>query len=285
MKSNGADNRDAFSGLREQFTNLATSIATEQNMLQQISDYRMNNAETDAKLGAMDKALQEARHQLSSKDDDKRKLEEKFAGLKSEIVTLQSEPKESPVTAARLTEIKAQYQSIETKLITLKKSTEDSSQRLLDQFEERANLQLHKEDLETKLKAESEKARVVADQNLEMERNASMKIEKIRVELSNKAEFDRNLLSAEHRLELARLEEKLVKANEAALKMTNRLDKQNLEHDNWSVGIVEQMKQAEEMRSSKEVAEKSLEECLNKIANLNREQDQLVKAEAEKVYY
>ena len=245
----------------------------------------MKNAETDAKLGAMDKALQEARDQLSSKDDDKRKLEEQFAGLKSEIVTLQSEPKESPATAARLTEIKAQYQNIETKLITLKESTEDSSQRLLDQFEERANLQLHKEDLETKLKEECEKARVVADQNLEMEREANMKIEAMRVELLNKAEFDRNLLSAEHRLESARLEEKLVKANEEALKMANRLNQLNLEHDNWSLDIIEHMKQVEEMRSSKKVAENSMEDCLNKIAILNKEQDQLVKAEAEKVYY
>ena len=254
-------------------------------MLQQISDYRMKNAEADAKLDAMDKALQEARHQVSSKDDDKRKLVEQFAGLKSEIVTLQSEPKESPATATRLTEIKAQYQNIETKLITLKESTEDSARRLRDQFDERAKMQLHKEDLESKLNEECEKVRVVADQKLEMERKANMRFEAIRAEVLHKAEFDQNLLSAGHRLTLAELEEKLVKANEEALKMTNRLEQQNLEHDKWSVGITEQMKQVEEMRSSKEVAEKSMEDCFNKIANLNKEQDQLVKAEAEKVYY
>lgn len=245
----------------------------------------MEKAETDAKVDAMDKALQEARHQISSKDGDKRELEEQFAGLKSEIVTLHSEPKESLATAARLTEIKAQYQNIETKLITLKESTEESSQRLHDQYEERANMQLHREDLESKLKEEYKKAGMIADQRLEMERKADMRLEAIRTELLNKAEFDRNLLSAEHRLALAELEGKLVKANEDARKMTTRLDQQELEHGNRSISIMEQMKQVEEMRSSKEAAEKSTEECLSRIANLIKEQDQLVKTEGEKVYY
>ena len=222
-------------------------------------------------------------HQISSKNDDKRELEEQFASLKSEIVNLHDEPKESLVTVARLTEIKAQYQSIETKLITLKESTEESSQRLQDQIDDRANMQLHKEHLETELKGEHEKARVVAHQRLEIERKANMRFEAIRAELLDKAEFDQNLLSAEHRLAVAELEGKLVTAIEEARKMTIRLDQQNLEHDNWSISIMEQMKQVQEMRSSKEVAEKSMEECLSRIAILIKEQDQLVEVEAEKV--
>ena len=283
VKSSGVDNQDALSKLREEFTNLATSIATKQDLTQQISSYRIQKIETDAKIDAMDKALQEARHQMSSKNDDKRELEEQFASLKSEIVNLHGEPKESLATAARLTEIKAQYQSIETKLITLKESTEESSQRLHDQIEDRANMQLHKEHLENELKGEHEKARVVAHQRLEMESKANMRFEAIRAELLNKAEFDQNLLSAEHRLAMAELEGKLVTANEEARKMTIRLDQQNLEHDNWSTSIMEQMKQVTEMRSSKELAEKSAEECLSRIAVLIKEQDRLVEAEAEKV--
>ena len=285
VKSSGADNQNEFSKLREQFNDVATSIATEQDLTQQISNYRMKKAETDVNLDAMEKALQEARHQMSSKNDDRRDLEEHFAGLKSEIVALQNEPRESPVTAARLTEIKAQYQSIETKLITLKESTEGSSQGLRDQFEERANMQLHKEDLETRLKEEYEKAGAIANQRLELESKANMRFEAMRSELLNKAEFNQNLLSAEHRLAVAELEGKLVKANEEAQKLRILLDKQNLEHDNWSISIMEQMKQVKEMRSSKEVAEESMEDCLRRIAILIEEKDRLAETEAEKVYY
>ncbi|KAL8787848.1 MAG: hypothetical protein Q9195_007588 [Heterodermia aff. obscurata] len=285
VKSGAADKQNAIVGLREQISNLATSIATEQDLTQQISNHRMKKAETDAKLDAMDKALQEARNQIFSKDDDKRVLEEQFAGLKSEIGTLQSDARESSATAARLTEIKAHYHTIETKLTALKESTEESYQQLQDQFEERANMQLHKEDLETKLKEEYEKARAVADQGRELERNANMRFEAIRIEILAKAEFDQNLLSAEHRLALAEVEGKLVKANEEVQKMTIRLDQQNLEHDNWSISVMEQMKQVREMRSLKEMAEKSMEECLSRIAILTKEQDQLMETEAEKVYY
>ena len=282
VKSYGANNQNAHSGFREQFTNLATSIET---VTQQISSYRTEKVETDAKLDAMDTALQAARLQQSSKDDYKRELEKQFAGLKSAIVTLQSEPTESPATAAHLTETKAQYQSIEKKLIALQASTEESSQRLQDQFEERANMQLHKEDLESKLKEEQEKAQVVADQRLEVERKANKRFEDIRVDLLHKAEFDRNVLAAEHRLALAELEKKLVQANEAVQKMTARVDQQSLEHDKWWISITEMTKQLIDMRSLKEVAENSVEDGLKKIAILNKEQFQLLKTDAEKVYY
>ena len=254
-------------------------------MTQQISSYRTEKAETDAKLGAMDKALQEARQQLSSKDDDKRELEKQFASLKSEMGTLHREPRESPATAARLTEIQAQYSSIGTKLTTLKESTEESSQRLQDRLDDRANLQLHKDDLEAKLKEEREKARVVADQRLEMERKANTRFEAARAEILYKAEFEQNLLSAGHRLALGELEGKLAKANEEAQKMTSRLEQQNLEHDNWSISIIEQMKQVEEMRASKAAAEKSAEESSNRVAILDKERDQLMATEAGKVCY
>lgn len=276
MKSSGLHDQGIVAGMREQLDTLTASIATEHDLREQMKNITTKKAEVEVKLYAAGESLQQARQQVATTDSEKRKLLEQVAKLGSEAVALRSEPKESAATIARLAEIKAQNEKLQSDLESLKQTTENHSTNLQSKFEDHASFQLFKEDLESQIRKEQDKANEVANERLELERKANVKFESMRGELMLAAKFDKNQLWAEHRLALAEVEERLREANDRTIKMTVQMDKHNEERDKWDVAVIEQMKLISEMRRSKEIAEASCDEQSKRIENLSKERDELI---------
>lgn len=276
MKSSGLHDQGLVAGMREQLDTLVASTASEHELREQMKDITTKKAEVDVKLCFASESLQQARQQVATIDSERRDFQGQVATLESEAVALRSEPKESAATTARLAEIKAQNEKLQNHIESLKQTTEECSTDLRSKFEDHANFQLTKEDLEGQLRKEQEKANKVANERLELERKANVEFEDMRSKLILAAKFDKNQLWAEHGLAMAEVEERLREANDRTLKMRVEIEKLTKDQDEWSFTVMEQMKLVAEMRDSKDIAQASCEEKSKTIDDLSKERHELL---------
>ena len=258
VKSSGTHHHQTFLELKEELKTLSSSIATEKASAKQIKDYEAKKADIEAKLLAADKALEKERQKVAIAGERESTLSTQIFSLESEAAALRSRTEESSATADRLAEISMQNKALQERLDTLKDATSRSSEELQHKFQEHANMQLQKDDLESQLKGEREKATSMANERLELERSATTKLESCRVEQVQKAKWETNILVAEHRLAMQKLEEELAAANSKK----DRLAESN--HD-LGVTFMEQVRLTAEMRTARDVAEKCEMERLTEL--------------------